>query len=374
MAKRNEPQRKPFKDWFDGQAADSMAAQIASAMPSFNRAMFVKLATRRLSALEFAARVNQFADALAQTLPADVPKALVVLSESLPAPLPDCESTTDGWLQWPVGQYIADHGLPHFEEAMQAMILLTQRFTAEYAVRPFVEARPEETFARLLTLTQDPSPHVRRWCSEGVRPRLPWGRKLHALVKDPTPIWPILEVLKDDDERYVRRSVANNLNDIAKDHRGAVTDRCRQWLETGPQKRASIVNHALRSLIKAGDREALDVIGLKAPAAITARLDVTPRRISVGEKVEMTAVVETTHNRPQQLLIDYAVHYVRTGGKSSAKVFKWTTLELPAKGAVSLDKRHSMKATTIRALYPGEHRVELQVNGVRVADACFTLS
>lgn len=245
-------ERKAFKDWFDKAAARVLAGQVAGAMPSFDQEQFIRLASRNLKALEFAGRVRQFSDALAATLPKPIPKALAVLTESLPPPLPDCEAVTDGWLQWPLGQFIADHGLEYFDASMEAMMELTQRFSSEYAIRPFVERYPEATFDRLLALTDDPNPHVRRWCSEGTRPRLPWGKKLQGLVADPTPIWPILEALKDDGELYVRRSVANNLNDIAKDHAPLVVQRCMAWSEDSNERRDWAIKHGLRSLIKAG--------------------------------------------------------------------------------------------------------------------------
>ena len=365
-----EPKRRAFKEYFDRAAAHALAAQVYAVKPGFDRAGFVRRAARNLDALEFAGRVQQFADALAATLPRAVPEALVVLTRSLPQPLPTCDSVTDGWLQWPVGQFIADHGLSHFEASMDAMVALTKRFSSEFAVRPFVERRPEETFARLLTLTDDPNPHVRRWCSEGTRPRLPWGKKLVALAEDPSPIWPILEALKDDPERYVLRSVANNLNDIAKDHPDRVIAICREWAKGG---REDVIKHALRTLVKAGHPEALAVVGFGPPIRLKASLRVRPRRITIGEDVILKADLETRSTRGQDLLVDYAVHYVRQGGRLSAKVFKWTTTRLQPNGRMSLEKRHRMRPTTIRALYPGTHRVELQVNGVQVASTHFVL-
>lgn len=367
-------ERKAFKEWFDEAAAQALATQVAGAMPGFDQEQFVRLASRDLQALEFAGRVKQFSDALATTLPESIPKALAVLSESLPEPLPDCESVTDGWLQWPVGQFIADYGLEHFEASMAAMIELTQRFSSEYAVRPYVKHHPEATFERLLALTDHPSPHVRRWCSEGVRPRLPWGVKLRDLVADPSPIWPILEALKDDDELYVRRSVANNLNDIAKDHAALVVQRCQAWSKDSNERRDWAIKHGLRSLIKAGDSAALAVIGFGPPQKLTAKLSIRPKTIAVGDVVEFSAQLETSSARAQQLVVDYVVDYVRKGGKTSGKVFKWTTLELPAHGRMTLDKRHAMKATRVRALYPDVHRVTLQVNGEKVAEAQFRLT
>ena len=366
-------ERKAFKDWFDKAAARDLAAQVARAMPSFDQDQFVRVASRNLHVLEFAGRVQQFSQALAVTLPKSIPNALDVLTNSLPDPLPDCESVTDGWLQWPVGQFIADYGVEHFDASMGAMVELTQRFSSEYAVRPFVDRYPQATFERLLSLTNDASPHVRRWCSEGVRPRLPWGKKLQDLVANPKPIWPILEALKDDDELYVRRSVANNLNDIAKDHADLVVQRCQAWSRGRNDRRDWTIKHGLRSLVKDGNPGALSVIGFAPPKKLTAELMIQPREIAVGGEIELSAQLETECNQAQELMIDYAVHYVRKGGKTSDKVFKWKTLQLAAGGNATLDKRHAMKTTTVRALYPGLHRVELQVNGARVAEASFRL-
>ena len=365
--------KKAFKDWFDRGAARTLAAQVRRAWPSFDVAAFERRATAGLSKLEFKGRVQQFSDALAAGLPDDVPRALGVLTDSLPEVRPDAENVTDGFLQWPIGQFIADHGLPHFEASMHAMTELTQRLTSEFAVRPFVEHRPAETFARLLSLTRHDNLHVRRWCSEGVRPRLPWGTVVRALVEDPSPIWPILEALKNDPERYVQRSVANTLGDIAKDHPEDAVRWAEACVRQGGPGQLWIAKHGLRGPIKAGHRGALAVIGFQPPKRVTATLRATPKTVFVGESVELTAELTTTHRSAQALLVDYVVHYVRKAKTSGAKTFKWTTLELPAEGTTTLTKRHNMKVTTIRALYPGRHRVELLVGGEVLAETAFTL-
>jgi len=366
-------ERKAFKDWFDQQAAAALATQMAGAWPAFDQAAFRRRASRKLNTLEFAQRVQQFSDALRATLPDEVPEALHILNRSLPSVLPDCEAVTDGWLQWPLGQFIADHGVPHLDESVQVMVELTQRFSAEFAVRPFVEQYPEAVFERLLKLTAHDSPHVRRWCSEGVRPRLPWGRKLVFLCDDPGPLWPILDALRDDDELYVRRSVANNLNDIAKDHPDLVIQHCQRWSAGADENLNWVIRHGLRSLIKAGNPAALALIGYKTPKKISVRLKVSPRKVSIGDSVELSASVASAYSRRQQLMIDYVVHFVRKNGTSTEKVFKWTTLELLANQSTDIHKRHSLRLTTVRALYPGAHRVDIQINGSRLATADFML-
>lgn len=368
-----KPKSKAFKDWFDKPAAKALGAQMHGAWSGFDAAAFVRRATKGLSALEFSGRVQLFADALQAGLPEDIPKALGIVTDSFPQIMPDCDSVTDGWLQWPVGQFIADHGVPHFDEAMVAMVELTQRFSSEFAVRPFVDQRPDETFARLQSLTTHDSPHVRRWCSEGVRPRLPWGKVLKGLVADPSPIWPVLDALQGDSERYVQRSVANTLGDIAKDHPEAAVRWAKACAKRGGEDGLWIAKHGLRGPIKAGHAGALAAVGYLPPKKVTASLTASPKTVHVGESVELHAELSTTHTRKQTLLVDYIVHYVRKTKASGGKTFKWKSVELPARASAELTKRHSMKTTTIRALYPGRHRVELMVGGEVLAETTFTL-
>lgn len=366
-------ERKLFKDWFDQGAAQLLAAQVGGAWRHFDRERFVGLAVAGVEALEFHDRIKQFSRALRATLPEPVPQALEILQRSLPPASVDTSVINDGWLQWPVGQYIAEYGTPHFEESMELMLELTQRFTAEFAVRPFLLAYPELTFERLQTLTTHPNPHVRRWCSEGVRPRLPWGRRIPSLLADPGPLWPILEALKDDPDLYVRRSVANNLNDVAKDHPAQVVARCRSWMAGADSERRWVIERALRSMVKDGDPEALAVLGFAPPEKILARLVVSPARIGVGESVECRLSLKNGAKQKQKLAVDYAVGFARKGGKSGRKVFKWKTVTLAPGETVELRKKHPMRRTTVRALYPGVHPVQVQVNGLVLAEGAFLL-
>lgn len=367
-------EKQAFKDWFDKKAALRLGEQIAFAYPSFDSADFVARASRGLAKLEMMDRVKQFSESFRAGLPDSIPEALLIIERSFPDPLPDCESVTDGWLQWPVGQFIADFATEYPEAALDAMHALTQRFSAEFAIRPFVEMYPELVFSRLGDWVLDPSPHVRRLCSEGIRTRLPWGARLRSLVADPTPIFPILEALKDDPELYVRRSVANNLNDIMKDHPDAVFERCRRWWTGADERRQGLVRHALRGAVKAGDPRALEILGFTPPRKVSAVLSVEPSQIAIGESVSLALQLDNASAEDQPLIVDYAVHYVLDRGKTGRKVFKWTQKELPARGVLELRKSHSMKPTTIRTLRPGHHRIDVQLNGQVVAESSFELS
>ncbi|MEM1443949.1 MAG: DNA alkylation repair protein [Verrucomicrobiota bacterium] len=368
----SETSGTPFKEWYDRKAAEVLADQL-SASKEFDRATFLSLAVKDLAKLEMQDRVRQFSDAIAAALPSDRAKALRIVRETLPPHEGDWDMYRGGRVQWPIGHFIEDYGGDHFEESFAAMIELTKRFTSEFAIRPFLEASPGKVFPRLLALTTDPSEDVRRWCSEGTRTRLPWGRKLHALIADPEPIWPILEALRDDESKYVQKSVANNLNDLAKDHPEAVIARCRAWMKNATPQRSWIVKHALRTLIKDGHPDALAVIGIHPPEKIAVNFRALEDEIRIGDSLTLAAELTSSSDRSQSLVIDFAVHYVRKGNKVSEKVFKWKPLTLEAGESVSLEKRHAFKQTSIRALYPGEHRVEIQINGERLGETSFRL-
>ena len=141
----------------------------------------------------------------------------------------------------------------------------------------------------------------------------------------------------------------------------------------GTDERDWLIKHGLRSLVKGGHPGALDVVGFGPPKKINATLTIEPKQISVGESIELCAELNSSHSRAQNLMIDYVVTYVRKPGKTSQKVFKWKTLELPAGHSSTIRKRHSMKQTTVRALYAGVHEVEVQVNGERMSEADFKL-
>ncbi len=366
-------ERKLFKDWFDKAAATAMANQIAAVYSDFDKAAFKRKALRNINTLEFNDRVKQFAGAMQETLPESYPKAIKILTASLPKLPVSTESVTDGWLQWPVGQFIADNGTDHYAESMRAMTELTQRFSSEFAVRPFIVRYPKEAFSDLLVLTDHTNEHVRRWCSEGTRTRLPWGIKLQELIQDPAPIWPILHKLIDDDSLYVRRSVANSINDLSKDHPALVLKKCAQWQKKNHPHRDWIIKHGLRGLIKAGNSDALKLVGFSQPEKITAELSVSPKNIAVGGSVQLSATLSNKSKKAQAMMVDYVVHYVRKNNVRNEKVFKWKTIDLAAGEVATLSKKQPMKETTIRALYKGVHKVEIQINGHRLAQTEFKL-
>lgn len=197
---------------------------------------------------------------------------------------------------------------------MQALAFFTTFGSAEFAIREFLRRDPQRTLAVMETWSRDDNEHLRRLASEGSRPRLPWSFHLDALIADPTLAAPILENLKADSSPYVRKSVANHLNDITKDHPGWVLDRIESWsLES--RQTAWIAKHSLRTLIKKGDRRALGVIGAGAKAQVLVKeFSVHPRKIVLGEKLTLSLTMESTASKSQRLVVDYVVHYVKKSG------------------------------------------------------------
>jgi len=357
---------EPFKNLIGPAVVRTMAAQLQQAWPAFDRKRFERLALAGLDSLEMKARAMQITAALEATLPRDFDLAAAVLDSGFIAGL-------EGWGLWGVGEYVARHGQASPKRALALLHGLTQRFTAEWAIRPFILRHPELTFATLQRWCSDPSEHVRRLVSEGSRPRLPWGLQLKPLIADPSPTLPLLEALQDDPSDYVRRSVANHLNDIAKDHPALVADWLERHVPASSAERRALLRHASRTLIKRGDPRVLHAWGVGTPLRGTAALHIEPGRAVLGDSVTLQVLLQPKGRQPQRLAIDYAVHHVKANGSTSPKVFKGWTLELDAGEPLRLCKRHALKPITTRRYFGGRHRVELLVNGRVVAEAAFEL-
>ncbi len=371
---------EPFKNRVDRALLQQLAAHLERVDSRFPRARFVRRAAAGLDELELKARVLQVADALAECLAPDFAAACDQLERALaPAPADDdlaALQTSDaglaGWVVWPLTEFVARRGLAEPARALAALHALTQRFTAEFAIRPFLRLHPDLTFAQLTRWCDDPSPHVRRLVSEGSRPRLPWGERLTALVADPSPTLPLLRALQDDPSEYVRRSVANHLNDIAKDHPDLVVAWLRDHLPTANTPRRALLQRAARTLVKDGHPGALAAFGVGEPFAGTATLRVDPQRPRLGAHCTLHVELHSRSRRSQRLVLDYVVHRVLADGSTSPKVWKGWVVELAAGERRALTKKHSLRPTTVRRDHPGVHRFELRANGKTVAVAAPT--
>jgi len=369
-------EREPFKELFNRAAVERLATRLATHAPGFERERFVAEVVADLPSLELLQRVDRITQALHDHLPGEYPAALQILLSSLG---PDDGTIgitgTDGFQFLPLIHYVGVYGLEDYERSMAALYEMTKRFSAENDIRPFVRRYPEATLERLLEWTGDPDPRVRRLCSEGIRPRLPWTGQLKEFMHDPRPVFLVLERLKDDPDEWVRRSVANNLNDIAKDHPNRVLETLRRWNPDAREELKWVIRHALRTLVKQGHPEALELLGFSLDAGLAVhRFELVRPEVPFGEALEFHFELESTSSRPLTLSIDYAIHHQKANGTLAPKVFKLTRRTLRTGESCRIERAHPIRAITTRRYYPGLHRIELLINGQSFGLVDFTLN
>lgn len=363
---------EPFKNNIHPELIAGIAAQFAVQFDGFDAPEFVAIACDGIEQRELKDRCMQIVRAMEATLPADFPTVARGIQASLSPPLEaeqeECCSNTElsglgGWAILALQEYVGRNGLQHLEEALALLKEMTTRLTSEFGIRPFLDAYPLETLRVLQRWVKDPSAHVRRLVSEGTRPRLPWGLQLKRFVADPSSALPLLECLKDDPSEYVRRSVANHLNDVSKDHPDIACRIAERWWVDADCNRQRLIRHALRTLVKKGDSRALAVLGF-GEALVKLRLfRVRPDRIAVGAKLQWEVDIVSCSCESQSLVVDYAVHFVKANGGRRPKVFKGTTCVLAPSATLRLQRSHSFAPVTTRTYYSGEHVFEILING-----------
>jgi 3-methyladenine DNA glycosylase AlkC len=364
--------RPLMKDGLGVHAVKRIANAVALVVPGFNAKAFQQDAERGLDELELKARVHHLIAVLHRHY--DLPfKTLSKHLQNLPE-VWDSGSPTDskaGFAAWPLIDYVAVHGLQHPKEALKILEKLTPLFSAEFAIRPFIQQHTDLTYETLLKWCEHSSEHVRRLASEGSRPRLPWGMRLPQIIKNPEPLLGILQKLKADESLYVRRSVANNLNDISKDNPEWMINLCESWLQDSHEHTNWIVKHALRSLVKAGDVRVFPLLGYAAkPTAIVSEIQLDKKKIVVGESIQFSCTL-SGGNKAQNLVVDYVVYFMKSNGKLAPKVFKLKNILLAADEAVVITKSHSFKPITTRRYYVGEHQIAIHINGKEAARTDF---
>jgi 3-methyladenine DNA glycosylase AlkC len=375
MPAKQESNESAFKNHINVDLVRKIANSIHRVYPTFRKAELISAADE-LKPLELKGRVRWVSAKLKELLPPNYPEALKILLRSTE------DNVLSGFGLWPYTDFIENYGLEHRDLSLRALYQLTEKFTGEFAVRPFLQKYEKETLKQLQAWATDKNEHVRRWVSEGTRPRLPWGLRLQSFIKDPSPTIPLLEKLKYDEELYVRKSVANHLNDIAKDHSWFLIDLLTRWQKEAPQKHQDkidwITRHALRTLIKNGNPAALKLLGYGHDARVVAKNFTLSRgKIRVGEALEFSFRVECTQPKSrakiQKLMIDYVVYHQKAGGKLSPKVFKLKNFTLRPGEKITVLKKHSFKKVTTRRYYAGNHAIEIQINGRRAGRKSFRL-
>ena len=350
-----------FKDEFSPALVERLGDEIAHAWPAFPREAWRARAGEGLADLRLLERVAHLGRALGELLPPAFPDAARVLHDALASP------ALDGWMTLPCGWMVAERGIDEPEVALPLLAALTPRFSSEWTVRPFILRHPETAYRHLRQWASDPDHEVRRLVSECTRPRLPWAAQLPTHIADPQLGIVFLDMLFDDPSEFVRRSVANHLNDICKDHREVALDCARRWGAASTHGEF-VVRHGLRTLVKRGDPEALGLLGYAHDNTVTLdAIDCTPPVVAIGDQVTLTAVLSVAE--PTRAAIDYVVHYQGATGLKAGKVFTLTRRDLRPGRPETIVRRHRFRHVSIRTIRPGRHRIEIQVNG-RVLGGC----
>jgi 3-methyladenine DNA glycosylase AlkC len=345
-----------WKDYLDRACVQRFGEAIGKVYPSFEVNRFVRSAMGDgFETLELKARIRRLGKTLRDFLPVDYRRAIAIILDVAPS-VPEVEN-------WVLTTFVELYGVDYFDVSVRALKRLTRYGTSEFAIRPFMIQYPDRMMPILHVWAQDKNEHVRRLAAEASRPRGVWVAHLEAFKKNPEPVIELLEKLSVDPSLYVRKAVANNLNDISKDHPEIVLKTCRHWRKDGHPHTDWIIRRACRSLVKLGDLRALSLLGFTARPRVQVREFAIAPKVRVGRTAKLRAVVQSGSTARQKLAIDYRLHYVKAGGGVSPKVFKLSEMTLEPGQEVTLETTHSFRQMSTRKHYPGRHQIDLIING-----------
>jgi len=354
---------EPLKEMFNFNYIDELAVHVKNNYPLFDKKHFVQQFQHAdFEALGLNDRMRLITQTLSSFLPDDYNKALEVLKKTIPL-------VKSGYTNVIFPEYVAMFGKNHFNVSMEALKFFTCFGTSEFAIREFLRADFHKTYNEMKKWAKHENLHIRRLASEGTRPRLPWSFKLDALITNPFITVDLLNTLRTDNELYVKKSVANHLNDIVKDHPDAFFSIIKSWDFSEPNTKW-IIKHAGRNLIKQGDSTMLQILGVSPVVSVNGcELKLKNHRLGLGEYLEFT--FEFNSEQSQEVIIDYAIYYLKSKGNYSRKVFKLKKLYVEGGKKHFISKKQLFKDFTTRKHYSGEHRLEIMMNGKMVSSSVF---
>ncbi|MFP4976094.1 DNA alkylation repair protein [Paenibacillus sp. CN-4] len=361
-----------LKNMYSSAFLNEFGQKVQRVYQNFDTERFVALVTDEpWRELELKARIRAISTALGNCLQQDYGQALDVLYKLRP------ECTGFPYLFFPDFVEVFGQAEDDWERSMQALEVFTSGSSSEFAVRPFLLKSPERMMRQMEQWALSPDEHVRRLASEGCRPRLPWGQSLPEFKRNPARVLRVLELLKADPSPYVRKSVANNLNDIAKDHPGLVAEIAARWIGLDPGT-DWIVRHGCRTLIRKADPAVLSLFGYAdladgENAVRGAWLQAEPQAVPIGGSCELRYRIRLGGKERMHLRIEYAIDFVKSGGKTSRKLFLLSDRDFQPDSEISGTRMHRWADLTTRRHYPGLHRIVLLINGREAAETAFTL-
>jgi 3-methyladenine DNA glycosylase AlkC len=358
---------EPLKELFNKSYFLHLADEIKKAFKSFDSINFVKEVTQNLNSLSLNERMRNTSIVLKNYLPQDYKKAISILYKVIP-------NTQRGYTNLVFPDFVGLYGHDHFDISLEALKYFTQFGSSEFAIREFLKRDFDKTIKVMNQWAKDKNHHVRRLASEGSRPRLPWSFKLDEVIKDQKKTQSILEILKADEELYVKKSVANHLNDLSKDNTQHMLQVIKAWDKSNVHT-AWIVKHASRTLIKKGNVESLAIFDFeKDPKIKLVNFKIIKPKLNLGENLEFEFDLISEKAKDQKLVIDYIIHYAKKAGEHSLKVFKLKEIQLKPKQKIVISKKQLLKDFSTRKHYTGTHFIELQVNGKSYGKLAFKLN
>ena len=360
---------EPLKNTFNYDLIDKISSNITQIEPNFNKNLFKKKAKQGLKNLELKDRVKHISLALSLTLPGNFKEQTDILLNIL-APATEHinsewsgtdKTALSGFPVWVLTQFIEDYGLEHFSKSINALYEMTQRFTAEFAIRPFIERYDTKVYKKLEVWKKNKNPHVRRLVSEGTRPLLPWGIKVNKINSNLSRNIELILSLANDPSEYVRRSVANHLNDISKLDEKLFFDTVTKLKKMNSEDVDWVIRHATRTLLKKGSPKALKIHGY-SPLKLSTNLTLMKKTVKEGDSLPLKLEI-TGNSKPQKILVEYIIYYLKQNGSYSEKVFRLKDSFLNKN--LIIEKEISFKKVTTRKHYSGKHFIEIQINGKR---------
>jgi 3-methyladenine DNA glycosylase AlkC len=355
-----------LKHMYNPQFFEQLCPVMCATIPKFDCKYFIhRVFDNQWPELELKQRVRHIAITLGDFLPSHFPTAVSIMVD-LAEQLRKSDVREQGFATIFIPEFVQVYGLDHPNESLKALEKITQLVSAEFAIRPFVIRYPEMTLNKMVQWSKHENANVRRLSTEGCRPRLPWAMGIPSLKKDPAPILQILENLKNDPSEYVRRSVANNLNDIAKDHPTLVLKIAQEW-QGKDANTDRIIKHGCRTLLKKGDKAILGLHGFDPSSKGKLKsFDLHKPKVKIGEKLNFSIAFKNQEKAITPFRIEYAIDYLTSTGKRSRKVFKVTENKFNAGECMTINRNQSFKNLTTRKHFKGKHTLTILANGKKV--------
>ena len=363
----------PLKNLYSPSFYNNLSNALTEVLPGFNQEQFIKqIYTPAFEDMELKERMRHTVITLHNFMPANFADVVDILKKLINT-LREQRTGEDGLAYMFLPDYIEVYGIDDYNTAVDALEFITQFVSCEFAVRPFMQKYFEPMMAQLLQWAKHENYKVRRLASEGSRPRLPWAMAVPILKQDVSTILPILETLKADPSEWVRRSVANNLNDIAKDHPQVVLDIATRW--TGISKETdAIIKHGSRTLLKQGHTEILAYYGLHTNGIEVSGFKIITPKVKIGDSLVFAFTVANTNESGQKIRLEYAIFYLMKNGKLNKKVFKISERIFQPGESSTINRKQKFTIITTRTFYPGMHKIALIVNGQEKAEGEFELT